>query len=350
MELEEGRTVQYLLGYEGKGDRPIRLSFRPFPQKKDTVEDMGIIALRLGLGITKRILEISENTLHHGMIMRLLFVFLSSFPPSLTSDPVEGLLRNVLLSIRGVGEKVLSSIPIPNSNDFMSGPSAAFSMDDKSTYAVKSFGEFLNTCPASLPVPLLSGSWHVTYVNRKWMQTILADLDEVIDLLASGQRLPVRKSLGSIFSRDLQISCLKMEFLNDNAASRFEISYLKNGRRMSLIGDVLRDVDKSLQFSFGPSLNTKMIVAYSTDHPSPSPFDVLVISQIDFFPKCENHLVLQRTRGSSRILEILNAMGANFPSNPLVEIYCEQIPDANNAIIQPMNPPIIKPKSSNIIN
>ncbi|ETN78041.1 hypothetical protein NECAME_03000 [Necator americanus] len=61
----------------------------------------------------------------------------------------------------------------------MSGPSAAFSMDDKSTYAVKSFGEFLNTCPASLPVPLLSGSWHVTYVNRKWMQTILADLDEV---------------------------------------------------------------------------------------------------------------------------------------------------------------------------
>ncbi|ETN78042.1 hypothetical protein NECAME_03001, partial [Necator americanus] len=173
---------------------------------------------------------------------------------------------------------------------------------------------------------------------------------KVIDLLASGQRLPVRKSLGSIFSRDLQISCLKMEFLNDNAASRFEISYLKNGRRMSLIGDVLRDVDKSLQFSFGPSLNTKMIVAYSTDHPSPSPFDVLVLSQIDFFPKCENHLVLQRTRGSSRILEILNAMGANFPSNPLGEIYCEQIPDANNAIIQPMNPPIIKPKSSNIIN
>lgn len=158
--------------------------------------------------------------------------------------------------------------------------------------------QFLNTCPASLPVPLVSGSWHVTYASRKWVQTVLTDLDEVnfkntwfrsfcvfslqwflhtvfwynhvlcwnlsfffreifgvnlglkntlvvffrpmyflvlqviltiyvcfieinsrspeyslkvIDLLASGRSLPIRKPLSSVFRRDLQISCMKIE-------------------------------------------------------------------------------------------------------------------------------------------
>ncbi|EPB78236.1 hypothetical protein ANCCEY_02704 [Ancylostoma ceylanicum] len=250
---------------------------------------------------------------------------------------------------------VLSNIPIPTSNDVVNGPTAAFQMDDKSIYAVRSFGEFLNTCPASLPVPVITGSWHVTHASRKWVQSVLADLDEfpcfikidlhsnvenfltqVIELLASGQSLPIRKSLISIFRRDLQISCMKMEFLDDNPSSRFEISYLRNGKRASLIGEVMRGLDKSLEFSFGPTLSTKMIVAHSTDHLSPMPFDVLVLSQTDFFPKCENYIVLQRARDESRILQILTSMGANFPSNPLLEIHCEQVPEGNNAIIRPL--------------
>ncbi|EYC14657.1 hypothetical protein Y032_0040g329 [Ancylostoma ceylanicum] len=268
--------------------------------------------------------------------MRLLFILLSCLLPILSSDAVEGILRNVLLSVRGIGERVLSNIPIPTSNDVVNGPTAAFQMDDKSIYAVRSFGEFLNTCPASLPVPVITGSWHVTHASRKWVQSVLADLDEVIELLASGQSLPIRKSLISIFRRDLQISCMKMEFLDDNPSSRFEISYLRNGKRASLIGEVMRGLDKSLEFSFGPTLSTKMIVAHSTDHLSPMPFDVLVLSQTDFFPKCENYIVLQRARDESRILQILTSMGANFPSNPLLEIHCEQVPEGNNAIIRPL--------------
>ncbi|RCN31052.1 hypothetical protein ANCCAN_23170 [Ancylostoma caninum] len=124
--------------------------------------------------------------------------------------------------------------------------------------------------------------------------------------------------------------------LDDNPSSRFEVSYLRNGKRVSLIGDIIRGLDKSLEFSFAPTLSTKMIVAYSTDHPSPTAFDVLVLSQTDFFPKCENYIVLQRARGESRILQILTSMGANFPSNPLLEIHCEQVPEGNKAIIKPL--------------
>ncbi|KAE9417864.1 hypothetical protein Angca_001186, partial [Angiostrongylus cantonensis] len=53
--------------------------------------------------------------------------------------------------------------------------------------------------------------------------------------------------------------------------------------------------------------------------------DVLVLSQADTFPKCENYVVLQRSRRPSRIYEILTSMGANIPSNPLVDVGCDRV-------------------------
>ncbi|KHJ95564.1 hypothetical protein OESDEN_04489 [Oesophagostomum dentatum] len=252
------------------------------------------------------------------------------------SDPFESLVRNVLLSIKGVQEKVLSSITIPTSNDVLNTPPISFLADDKSIYTLKSLGEYINTCPPSLPVPLLAGSWHVTYTNRKWLQTVLADLDEVINRLENGQPLSIRKPLSSVFGRDLQVSCMKVEFLDDNVSSRFELSYSRDGRRLSIVGNVLRLPDRSLEFSVGPTFNTKVVVAYSMQHSSPTPLDVLVLSQTDSFPKCENYLVLQRSLDNSRIVQILTSIGANFPSNPLEQIHCTQTPLSNNAIIKPL--------------
>ncbi|CAJ0591269.1 unnamed protein product [Cylicocyclus nassatus] len=273
--------------------------------------------------------------------MKLLLVLFHLFIPSLSIDSVEGFIRNVLLTARDMGERALYSLHIPTSNDVVNNPGIAFSLDDKSAYAIKSLGEYFNTCPPSIPAPILSGSWHVTHVSKKWAQTVLADLDEDINLLANGQPLPVRKSLASVLRGEPQISCMKMEFLDDNAASRFEVSYLKDGEKRSVIGDLFRRPDRSLELAIASSFNTKMIVSYSMDHSSPSPLDVMVLSQIDFFPKCENYVILQRSMDSTRILQILTAIGANFPSNPLVHIRCEQVPQGNNAIIKPLS--MIKP-------
>ncbi|KAK6037827.1 hypothetical protein COOONC_24668 [Cooperia oncophora] len=76
-------------------------------------------------------------------------------------------------------KQVLSNIAIPTSKDLVNNPVLGFQVDDKSAYAIKSFGEFLNTCPPALPPPPLTGTWFVTYASKKWLQTTLADLDEV---------------------------------------------------------------------------------------------------------------------------------------------------------------------------
>ncbi|KAK5965423.1 hypothetical protein GCK32_014816, partial [Trichostrongylus colubriformis] len=128
----------------------------------------------------------------------------------LCADIVEGMVRNVLLSIRGVGEKVLSNIAIPTSEDLVNTPVIGFQVDDKSAYALKSFGEFLNTCPPALPPPSLTGTWTVAYASKKWLQTTMIDLDDVINLLANNQNVPRTRPLSTIFRAELPVSCLKL--------------------------------------------------------------------------------------------------------------------------------------------
>lgn len=167
------------------------------------------------------------------------------------------------------------------------------------------------------------------------MQTVMSDIDEVIERLASNQDVPMRKPLSSLLGREISVSCLKMEFLNNEANSRVEISYLKGSRKSSLVGELVRHADKSLNMLFGPSINTFVIVVYTTANPVESPLDVMVLSDVDAFPKCENFLVLQRSQQSSRIVQIVSSMGANLPSNPLQEIRCEFAP-SGNVIIRPI--------------
>uniref|UniRef100_A0A7I4YVJ9 PAP_fibrillin domain-containing protein n=1 Tax=Haemonchus contortus TaxID=6289 RepID=A0A7I4YVJ9_HAECO len=254
----------------------------------------------------------------------------------LCADVVEGMLRNVLLSIRGVGERVLSNIAIPTSKDLVHTPAIGFQVDHKSAHALKSLGEFLNTCPPALPPPPLTGKWIVTYASKKWLQTTMADLDEAIDLLANNQNVPETKPLSTIFRPEVSISCLKLEFApqGNGVKSAFEISYLKNKKKSSLIGELAALADKSLHMVFLPSLSIYMVVVYTTATVNETPFDVIVLSETSTFPKCDNFLILQRSQQSSRIFQITSAMGANFPSNPLHQIQCEDDGDGR-VVIRP---------------
>ncbi|WKY08920.1 hypothetical protein Q1695_001807 [Nippostrongylus brasiliensis] len=222
------------------------------------------------------------------------------------------------MTVRDAGEKMLSSITIPTTRDV-----AGRNLDQKSAYAIESLVEFLNTCPSSLPPPNLTGAWIVTFASKNWIQSVFSELDEVIDLLANDRYVPPRKSLNSILGRDITVSCLLFQFLNDDAKTRVQISYLKDGRASSLVGELVRSPNKSLNMMFGPRpLHMTMIVAYTT--PLDSPSDVLVLSDANTFPKCDNFLILQRTLQSSKVLQIAAAMGANSASNPLLSIHCGQ--------------------------
>ncbi|KAK6029200.1 hypothetical protein OSTOST_04693, partial [Ostertagia ostertagi] len=236
---------------------------------------------------------------------------------------------------------VLSNIAIPTSKDLVNSPVLGFQVDDKSAYALKSMTEFLNTCPPALPPPPLTGTWIVTYASKKWLQTTMADLDEVIDLLASNQNVPGTKPLSSIFRTAVPVSCLKLEFAtqSNDVRSSFEISYLKNSKKSSPNWTASEDSGQITAYDIPPFLEylhgyvkLSVIVVYTTATVDATPLDVMVLSETSAFPKCDNFLVLQRSQQSSRIYQIVTAMGANFPSNPLQEIQCEMSGDEKVAI------------------
>uniref|UniRef100_A0A0K0CZ69 PXA domain-containing protein n=1 Tax=Angiostrongylus cantonensis TaxID=6313 RepID=A0A0K0CZ69_ANGCA len=121
-------------------------------------------------------------------VMKNLIVFDILLLPILGSDIVEGVFRNVLLSMREIGETVLYNISIPTSKDLFTSPALEYQLDSKSTQA---FNKFLNSCPPAVPLPILTGTWLITYVSRRWLQTVLADVDEVLHCY----KFPMRLSL-----------------------------------------------------------------------------------------------------------------------------------------------------------
>uniref|UniRef100_A0A1I7WQ83 Secreted protein n=1 Tax=Heterorhabditis bacteriophora TaxID=37862 RepID=A0A1I7WQ83_HETBA len=112
---------------------------------------------------------------------------------------------------RCTGNRIfLSNIAIPNSNDFIFNPPVQFQLDDKSQYAVKSFSDFLNPCPYALPPPAMNGTWYLTHFSKRFMQTTMADIDEIINRLVSGQLVIPRRSLQSLFRPEVIITCAQI--------------------------------------------------------------------------------------------------------------------------------------------
>ncbi|CAI4222786.1 unnamed protein product [Auanema sp. JU1783] len=252
--------------------------------------------------------------------MRALFLILifASFSGSI--DPIEAIVRNFLLQAKSVSEKFLSSIEIPTSSNLM------FQMDEKNVKAVDSLTNFFNTCPPYMMNDLLNGTWFITHMNKKLLQTTFSDLDETIDDLSMGLGLSSRKTLKSLFRDGVIMYCANVTILTDTTISPFQLEYSTPKGRKSIIGNVWRAPDRSVQFSFVPNVVFRGIISYRT-FTIETP-EVLIFSDTDTYPKCDSYMVLKRKRnttGDDRLLEMLTATGANFPSNPLLSLDCSNI-------------------------
>ncbi|CAD6186996.1 unnamed protein product [Caenorhabditis auriculariae] len=265
-----------------------------------------------------------------------LLIFLLLISSGTAADPLETVIRNVLLQIRDYGEKVMANLAIPKMDD--TSQSVSFQMDRPTQNAFMTFSQLLNTCPPSLPLPPLvsdtSSTWQATHVSRRLLLTQFADIDEAIEKLSTGQQLSNRRSMSTLLRQPTDFRCVQLTVLSNND-SPFEFSYYTSKGRRSIIGTIQKK-SESLTFSFGGDIELNLILAYSTS-------DLLIFGQSDTVPACDNYLILQRLEKtyenpSDNFQEILTALGGNSALNRIVELAsCQEA--------STKSPPIIRPAS-----
>ncbi|CAJ0949982.1 unnamed protein product, partial [Mesorhabditis belari] len=221
-------------------------------------------------------------------------------------------------------------------------------IDPKTATALGSLTEFFNACPSPQYTDI-SGSWAIIFSSRQLLQTLFQDIDETVDRLMAKQFLSSRKTLGSLFREEARVECATIQVSNDGS---FELSYLGDGGPKSIIGRVNVNRDETMTWEFAPTVRTEFTVIYTSQVAEATRRDVVILAQTDSFPKCENVLVLARTRTLyETIYAQLAQSGHNTASNPILSIECQMLlgpnptqnPIAPNAMGAPMNSPMINP-------
>ncbi|CAJ0586400.1 unnamed protein product, partial [Mesorhabditis spiculigera] len=265
-------------------------------------------------------------------------IFATLIPKYSAGDPIEQFIRGLALQARQFGEKAM---PLPSINNGGYPGNSLYNLDPKTAGAIGSLSEFLNTCP-SPQFADLSGSWALIFASRQLLQTLFQDVNDAINRLMIGQAVPMRKTLGTLFRPEADIQCATVVMSN---AGAFELAYQVDGVPKSIIGQIEVEPDQTIRWQFAPTVDAQFSVIFASQVAEPSNRDVVILGQVDTFPKCGNVMVLARTRALyPSIISRLSQGGYDTPANPTLPINC---PMAANPIPFPPNPqsPIIRPIS-----
>ncbi|KAE9545982.1 hypothetical protein FO519_010806, partial [Halicephalobus sp. NKZ332] len=160
----------------------------------------------------------------------------------------------------------------------------------------------------------LVGTWHLILLSNNFLTTVIADLDSQIDKLESNQPISEQKSLFEWLADPPDISCPQLTIFSAEAATKFEFAYTVNpgGKHKSIINKWDRQADSSILWHLTPVL--KVHVCPTVVEP-----DLIVLRQIDSFPRCDNVIVLiRRDLTNVRIDSIRDTLEAErlaLPSN-----------------------------------
>ncbi|CAI5452029.1 unnamed protein product [Caenorhabditis angaria] len=260
----------------------------------------------------------------------LLFLLFFYFVDSAT-DPLESIIRNGWLMIRDYGEKMISKIAIPQTMD-LPQDIVAFQTDSKT---LNTLSQMINTCPQSVPVSDLSGIWHITHVSKRFQQTVIFDINEAIEKLASGKSLNSRKSLFTLFKAEPTMRCLQFNVLNNSPSSPVEFSYLSSSRR-SIIGNLDRPTATQTTINLANTIEIPFTILFHTTTNTNN--KVVIFAQTDTLPtSCDNLLVLQSNPNGSWEGSDVILSSYSTSTNPIVKLnYCNE---------QQRSGPIIRPAS-----
>ncbi|KAK0411456.1 hypothetical protein QR680_005663 [Steinernema hermaphroditum] len=241
---------------------------------------------------------------------------------SISTDPLQQLVRAVALEARTLGERILARIPLPN----LDSSSISF-QSDPGGVVVDTVANLLDMCPMCLDLSATPffGTWHVVFWNRNFLLNTVSDIDRLIDKLERNAPLSERKTFAEIFETPPTVLCPQITMLDSSDATKLEVNLHSNGRAKSIIGEMRRSEDHSLTWTLGPILSVSFCVAYNNLMSAPSEGDVVVLAQIDAIPKCENFLVLARNlslQTNVAIVDYLNRQKANTALNPMLEVPC----------------------------
>ncbi|TKR86749.1 hypothetical protein L596_011274 [Steinernema carpocapsae] len=253
----------------------------------------------------------------------VLFVLFSAIiESSLSSDPVQQLVRSVALDLRILGERILARIPIPNLDS-----SPISFQNDPNGVVVDTLTNLLDMCPVCLDIEKTPffGTWHVIFWNRNFLLNTVSDIVQLIDKLVKNAPVSNGKSFAELFESPPVVICPQITFLDASDSTRLEVSLNADGEAKSIVGKMRRAEDNSLVWKIGPSLSTSMCVTYTNMMQSPAESDVLILAQIDSIPKCENFLVLAKNhslQSNVAIVDYLERQRANSGLNPMLEVSC----------------------------
>ncbi|VDM28452.1 unnamed protein product [Toxocara canis] len=267
------------------------------------------------------------------LLVTITLTFATHIVCSIEADPLEQLVRSVLLTARAFVEKTLSDIPLPRSDTITPEVQYSLQMDDKTSLAIRSLYEFIDVCPIcqTVPVSTLVGEWQIIMASRNFLISVIADLSETIDRLEASRPISITKSLNSVFTADPDMQCAKIAIADNKESSPFEFVYTSRRKYRSIVGRILSQRDKYL-FEFAPTVAVEFCLMWTTLLIPDGINDALIFSQSDTFPPCSNFVLLARSRDHINVLPFLQYItrnGGNFPFNPMLDISCSYMNSSN---------------------
>uniref|UniRef100_A0AC34F318 Uncharacterized protein n=1 Tax=Panagrolaimus sp. ES5 TaxID=591445 RepID=A0AC34F318_9BILA len=147
----------------------------------------------------------------------------------------------------------------------------------------------------------LVGTWHVVLWSHNFLITVISDLNMQIDKLAANQPLSDQKSLFEWFADPPGVICPQLVVLSPAEATKFEFAYTIDPglKPKSIINKWDRQFDGSILWHLTPKLQVHICPTFIEK-------DIIILRQIDSFPRCNNLIVL--VRGDKKNFDKIDAI------------------------------------------